>query len=134
MIARNVDGMWEGFDVLPYKDVEGSHRGVCRQNLLKEADTEFEVRYFEVAPGGFTSYEKHVHEHFVVVMAGTGEVVLGEEIRHIGLKDLIRVAGEVPHQFRNTGDEPLGILCVVDRVRDRPTLVDPAALLTRLSK
>lgn len=133
MIARNVDGKWEGFDVLPYKDVEGSHRGVSRQNLLKDADTEFEVRYFEVAPGGFTSYETHQHEHFVVVLRGSGEVVLGDEIRPVGLKDLVRVAGHVPHQFRNSGDEPFGILCVVDRVRDRPTLVDPEALLARLT-
>lgn len=125
--------MWEGFDVLPYKDVEGSHRGVVRQNLLKEADTEFEVRYFEVAPGGFTSYEKHQHEHFVVVMHGRGQVILNQEIAEIGPKDLVRVAGQIPHQFRNTGDEPLGILCVVDRVRDRPTLVDPSAILARLS-
>lgn len=133
MIARNVDGMWEGIEVLPYKDVEGSHRGVSRQNLLKEADTEFEVRYFEVAPGGFTSYETHKHEHFVVILRGSGDVVLGEEIRNVGFKDLVRVAGNVPHQFRNSGDEPFGILCVVDRVRDRPTLVDPDALMARLT-
>lgn len=133
MIFRNVDGLWEGFDVLPYKDVEGSHRGVSRQNLLKEANTDFEVRYFEVAPGGFTSFEMHRHEHFVVVVRGTGEVILGERIEAIGPSDIVRVESEVAHQFRNNGDEPFGILCVVDRVRDRPTLVDPATLLARLT-
>ena len=129
MIIRFRDGTWQGLDVLPYKDVEGSHQGVVRQNLLKEAQTEFEVRYFEVAPGGFTSFEKHEHEHFVVVLTGHGEVRLGDESTSVDEKDLIKVGPGVPHQFRNTGDEPFGILCVVDRVRDRPKLLDPTDAL-----
>ena len=125
MIRQFQDGFWEGYEVLPYKDVPGSHQGVVRQNLLKEAPTQFEVRYFEVAPGGFTSFERHGHEHFVIVISGRGEVKLGDTVSPIQTKDLVRVEGNVPHQFRNRGDEPLGILCVVDRVRDRPQLVDP---------
>jgi quercetin dioxygenase-like cupin family protein len=126
LIARFGKGGWDGFESLPYKNVPGSHQGVIRQNLLKEGDPAFEVRYFEVAPGGFTSFEKHQHEHFVVVMTGRGEVRLGTETSEISEKDLIRVGPGVPHQFRNNGNEPLGILCVVDRVRDRPTLIDSA--------
>jgi len=40
----------------------------------------------------------------------------------------VRVAPGDPHQFRNTGTEPLGFLCVVDAERDRPTpLADDGA-------
>jgi len=124
MISKFGDQGWEGFDLLPYKDVPGSHQGVIRQNLLKDADPAFEVRYFEVAKDGFTSFERHEHEHFVVVVRGHGEVRLGDEISLISERDLIRVGNSVPHQFRNFDDEPLGLLCVVDRVRDRPILLD----------
>jgi hypothetical protein len=31
------------------------------------------------------------------------------------------------HQFRATGDEPLGFLCVVERERDRPVPVARAS-------
>lgn len=134
MISHYRDGAWEGFEILPYKDVEGSHRGVSRQNLNKESLTDFEVRTFEVAPGGFTSFEYHLHEHCVFIYRGSGEVQLGDESYPIGPMDMVRVAGNVPHQFRNNGDEPLGILCVVDRMRDRPTLVDPEAELARQNK
>ena len=129
MIQKFRAGTWEGLDILPYKDVPGSHQGVIRQNLLKEGDTDFEVRYFEVAPGGFTSFEKHEHEHFVVIVRGRGEVGLGDEVEPVENLDLIRVAGSVPHQFRNTGEEPFGILCVVDRIRDKPQLMDPEGVL-----
>lgn len=125
MISRFRNGTWEGFEILAYKDTPGSHQGVIRQNLLKDAPTDYEVRYFEVAPGGYTSFERHEHEHFVVVVAGEGEVRLGDEVSPIQEKDLVRVSGNVPHQFRNKGNEPLGILCVVDRVRDRPQLMNP---------
>jgi hypothetical protein len=29
----------------------------------------------------------------------------------------------VAHQFQATGDEPLGFLCTVDRVRDSPEVI-----------
>jgi quercetin dioxygenase-like cupin family protein len=126
LIHRFQNGSWEGFEILAYKDTPGSHEGVVRQNLLKEAPTDYEIRYFEVAPGGYTSFERHEHEHFVVVVAGSGEVRLGDEVAIIGERDIVRVSGNVPHQFRNKSSEPLGILCVVDRVRDRPQLMEPA--------
>jgi quercetin dioxygenase-like cupin family protein len=127
LIRKYVDGLWEGLEVLPYKDVPGSHQGVVRQNLLKEAATDFEVRYFEVAPGGYTSFEKHEHEHFVVILRGRGEVRLGDESHTVEERDLVHVAENVPHQFRCRGEEPLGVFCVVDRLRDRPILLDPEA-------
>jgi quercetin dioxygenase-like cupin family protein len=130
VIEKFAEGGWSGFEQLPYKDVPGSHRGVVRQNLLKEGETQFEVRYFEIAPGGFTSFERHEHEHFVVVMCGAGEVRLGEDVRPLEQRDLVRVEPNMPHQFRNTGTEPFGILCVVDRMRDRPVLLGEAASAT----
>jgi hypothetical protein len=32
------------------------------------------------------------------------------------------------HQFRATGDEPLGFLCMVDAARDKPQLPSPEDL------
>ena len=34
----------------------------------------FHVRYFEVAPGGYSTLEKHVHEHVVIPLRGKGVV------------------------------------------------------------
>jgi quercetin dioxygenase-like cupin family protein len=80
----------------------------------------FELRYFELAPGGRTSHERHQHEHAVVVLRGEGEVLLGDAVHPLHPGDLVRVAAGDPHQFRNDGDEPFGFLCVVDAERDRP--------------
>jgi quercetin dioxygenase-like cupin family protein len=115
---------WDGVPLRAYKDEVASHRGVTRQNLLGDAEGErvlrFVTRYFEVAPGGFTTFEHHRHPHTVVVLRGRGEVVLDAERRRIAPFDCVYVAPDSAHQFRADPDEPLGFLCIVDRVRDRP--------------
>ncbi len=126
MIQRAKGHEWPDLEVREYKDRPDTFLDVTRRNLYAKDDSRFEVRYFEVAPGGFTSFEMHEHEHFVVVLRGRGKVRLNEEWSEIDLNDTVQVGAMVPHQFRNEADEPFGILCVVDRDRDRPILLDPA--------
>ncbi|MEO8277400.1 MAG: cupin domain-containing protein [Thermoanaerobaculia bacterium] len=111
----------------PYKDGGDLFRDVTRQTLLGEGEGEealsFLTRYFEVAPGGFSSLERHQHPHAVVVVRGRGTVQLGEENFPLGPLDCVYVAPGEPHQFRADRGEPLGFLCTVDRDRDRPVAV-----------
>lgn len=123
MIFRFNDWTWGGIGVHEYKDNPGSWLSVTRQVFNKESESQFEVRYFEVAPNGYTSFERHEHEHLVVVIRGKGKVRLGDEWTDIGTFDAVRVEPNMPHQFATAGDEPLGIICVVDKLRDRPELL-----------
>lgn len=103
-----------------YKDSPGNWQGVSRHVLFDSDTADFQGRYFEVEPGGYTSFEFHEHEHFVVVLRGRGRVRLGEDFTDIGPMDAVHVGPNVPHRFENGGPEPMGLLCVVDRERDRP--------------
>lgn len=119
---------WEGVELKPYQASEAApFKDVTRQTLLGEGSGEvalgFITRYFEVQPGGYSTLELHRHPHTVIVLRGTGEVVLGDETHEIAPFDCVYVAPGSQHQFRATGREPLGFLCVVDRVRDRPRAV-----------
>jgi len=120
MIRKWTGKNWEGLETKVYKDNPGNWQFVTRQNLMPESEAAFEMRCFEVEVGGYTSFEKHCHEHCVVVLSGRGEVRLNNEIQPIEPNDAVHVPPMMPHQFRNTGDEPLRILCVVDKERDRP--------------
>lgn len=112
---------WPGVEIKEYKP--GHSLAVTRRTLMESKGAQ--VRYFEVAPGGHTSFEMHEHEHCVVVLRGVGRVRLGQDWTEIGENDSVYVGPMTPHQFKNTGVEPFGILCVVDRDRDRPILLDP---------
>ena len=123
-VVRGEGFRWEGIPERRYKEEDGTFRGVLRQTLLGEGEGEaalaFLTRYFEIAPGGFSTLERHGHPHAVVVLAGRGHVVLGEETFPLAPHDCVYVSPETPHQFRADEGETLGFLCIVDRDRDRP--------------
>ena len=114
---------WEGVDVLAYKQ-EGSapFKDVTRQVLFDSEDPPAQLRYFEVAPGGHTTLERHEHVHAVMVIRGRGEALIGNEAHAIRQNDLVSVPPMTWHQFHAAADEPLGFLCLVASNRDRPQL------------
>jgi quercetin dioxygenase-like cupin family protein len=119
---------WQGVQVRKYKSPGTEFRGVTRQTLIgdgaDEGGTTFITRYFEVEPGGYSTLERHRHPHSVVVLRGSGQVTLGSDRYDLEPFDCVYVAPGTVHQFRAGAAEPLGFLCVVDRVRDIP---QPAA-------
>jgi len=124
------DYAWEGVERLAYKQEVGSHfRDVTRQVLSGGSPDLFaELRYFEVAPGGHSTLERHEHVHLVVIGRGAGRCLVGAEVRPVAALDAVVVPPLAWHQFRAAGDEPLGFFCVVPRERDRPQLPGPADL------
>ncbi len=127
-VLKHAGFRWQGVPETAYKEEDdaaaGLFCGVVRQTLLGlgagEEPLAFLTRYFEIAPGGLSSFERHQHPHAVVVLRGRGSVVL-EGVEHaLEPFDCVYVAPGAPHQFRAAADEPLGFLCMVDRERDRP--------------
>jgi quercetin dioxygenase-like cupin family protein len=120
---------WEGVEVKPYKS-EGTHfAGVTRQTLFEGGDgLACQLRYFEIAPGGWSSLERHHHAHAVMIVRGGGRVLVGGRIVEARTHDFIRVPPLTWHQFQPSGDEPLGFICMVDCERDVPERPDVAAL------
>jgi quercetin dioxygenase-like cupin family protein len=117
------DFRWEGVNHLPYKE-EGSapFKAISRQVLFAEEKLGCELRYFEMAPGGHSTLERHEHVHAVMILRGRGQCLLGDEVREIGPHDLVTIPSWTWHQFRATEGEPFGFLCMVNALRDKPQL------------
>jgi quercetin dioxygenase-like cupin family protein len=114
---------WDDVDLLSYKEEgEAPFRAITRQTLFKSDDLACELRYFEVAPGGFSTLERHQHMHAVLILRGHGHCLLGEQVHALAPHDLVTIPAWTWHQFRATADEPLGFLCMVNAERDRPQL------------
>lgn len=120
---------WEGVEVRAYKS-EGAapFKDVTRQVLFDDPHLAAQWRYFEVAPGGHTTLERHQHVHAVMVIRGRGACLVGNEVFTLELHDLVYVPPFTWHQFRATLHEPLGFLCLVNTERDRPELPSPEEL------
>jgi quercetin dioxygenase-like cupin family protein len=83
--------------------------------LVDETDgaPTFAMRQFEVAPGGFTPRHSHPYEHEVFVLEGSGVVLDGDQQRPLRAGDVVFVAPNDIHQFKNTGEAPMKFLCLV---------------------
>ena len=118
---------WRGVEERAYKFSAGDERGmgwrgVTRMTLARAAEigSGFELRYFEIEPGGYSSLEKHRHAHFVVVLRGRGRALVGAQVVTCRPFDAVYVPSLAPHRWMTAGEEPFGFLCTVDRDRDRP--------------
>ena len=117
---------WSGVQPTTYADEHSDNAGRSwkdtTRHIIKgrEDGGRFDVRYFEVAPGGFTSLERHDHIHSVICVRGAGYAIVGDAAHDLGTFDHIFVPPNTAHQFVNAGGEPFGFLCIVDGERDRP--------------
>ena len=75
----------------------------------------FCMRQFTVEPGGHTPYHAHDWEHEVYVLAGSGVVPTAEGDHPIAAGDCVYVAPGEIHQFKNTGQGQLKIICLVPK-------------------
>lgn len=124
MVIRHTDeSHWESIPVLNYKEEGNSFRKITRQ-VLYDGTKELpcQVRYFEIAPGGHSSLERHEHVHVVFIARGEGDVLLDREIHRVTEKDVVTIPSNTWHQFQADRGSPLGFLCMVNVERDRPHL------------
>jgi quercetin dioxygenase-like cupin family protein len=124
------DFRWAAVEHRRYKeDGSAPFRDISRQVLFEEPALCCELRYFEMAPGGYSTLERHQHMHGVMIFRGHGHCLLGTEVRAVKPFDLVTIPAWTWHQFRATAGEAFGFLCMVNRNRDRPQLPTEAELL-----
>ncbi len=116
---------WRGIEPRVYKFSVGDARGMGWRGVDRftmagppPISVSFELRYFELAPGGYSSLEKHAHPHLIIVLRGHGKALVGCEVYDLARHDLVYVPALVPHRWINDGQEIFGFLCPVDAGRD----------------
>ena len=104
------------FTDVPSKPVamEGAEDVTIREIFTERDGTPtFQLRIFDVAPGGHTPLHQHDYEHEIFVLAGSGEVTLGEQIRQLQPGSTALIMPNLIHQFRNPGELPLRFMCLI---------------------
>lgn len=128
VIRHSGDFAWEGVELEAYKDTTDTWKGITRRELSgkRGESQQFHVRYFEIAPGGHSTLEKHEHEHVVIPIRGRGEVQFDCYQYNVAFGDVVYIAPNDAHQFRSPVDatEPFGFLCIVNAERDVPQSVE----------
>jgi quercetin dioxygenase-like cupin family protein len=79
----------------------------------KDGAPTFIMRHFEIAPGGFTPLHEHAWEHELFITGGTGAVFGGGKEEPFKTGDAIFIPGGEKHQFKNTGEKTVTMLCLI---------------------
>ena len=86
--------------------------GLVHQTLASHNDglKGTEVWMQTIEPGGETPIHYHDCEEVVVVMQGSGQLTIGEEITEFSSNHTLIIAPEVVHQLINSGNEEILLL------------------------
>jgi mannose-6-phosphate isomerase-like protein (cupin superfamily) len=92
--------------------------GVKIKYLLHEGlgAKRLQLRLFSIDVGGYTSLEKHKHEHEVFILRGEALVRGGDTETIVKEGNAIFIPSWEEHQFRNIGKEKLQFLCTKETV------------------
>ena len=97
------------------EDVGGEAMGVQVRWLIdkKMGAPHFAMRHFTIAPGGNTPFHTHDWEHEVYGLSGSGVAVGEAGEKPFGPGVWVYMPPGEKHQFRNTGSEPMTMICMV---------------------
>jgi quercetin dioxygenase-like cupin family protein len=95
-------------------EMEGA-KGISKQVPLSTEDgvPTFSFRVFTIEPGGHTPFHQHPFEHMNYVIKGSGVIVAADREYDLGEGDFALVLPDEKHQFRNTGNTDLIVICAV---------------------
>jgi len=82
---------------------------------IRDGVPTFSFRVFTIKPGGHTPFHQHPFEHMNYVIKGRGVLVATDQEHELSKGDFALVLPDEKHQFRNTGNNDLIIICAVPK-------------------
>jgi quercetin dioxygenase-like cupin family protein len=97
--------------------IEETTQGLTIRRVIDEVDGagDFMMDVFEIEPGGWTGLHQHPWEHQIFVVTGHGEVTGSTGTTRFGPGQVIFIAPEEEHQFRNTGSSSVLFVCSIPK-------------------
>jgi len=125
-IYRHDGFRWRGIKKERYKSKEGDWASISRNVLIGNhgETSKFHLRYFEIQPDGYSSLERHKHEHVVICIRGKGKILIDKKLYTLDYLDTAYISPNAVHQLRNPYNEPFGFFCIVNSKRDKPKIIN----------
>jgi len=81
--------------------------------LKDDGADNFAMRMFELQPGGHTPLHTHPQEHEIFALEGQGTFVFEGQEHPFEAEHVIFVPPNKEHQFRNSGQSVMRMLCII---------------------
>ncbi len=94
-------------------------KGVKKRILIGPEDgLDGFLRVFTVSPGGHTPHHKHNWWHANYILEGKGKIIIGDKEYPIEKGSVAYIKNNTMHQFINTGNTGLKLICLVSENGD----------------
>jgi len=87
--------------------------------ISPEEGPNFAMRRFTMAPGGSMPRHTNLVEHEQYVLGGHAQIGIGDEVYTVQEGDVVFIPAEVPHWYKNIGDDDFVFLCLVPNQPDK---------------
>ncbi len=99
--------------------------GTTMQVLIPPEDgPHFAMRLFVIQPGGGMPKHTNLVEHEQYVLNGHAKIGISDDSFSVQKGDVVFIPAEVPHWYKNIGEEPFEFLCLVPNKPDSITILE----------
>lgn len=108
-------------------DKENVSAGTATTKQVLISDTEgphFAMRKFTIAPGGSMPNHTNTVEHEQYVVNGSARICIDGNEFDVQKGSVVYIPANVPHWYKNSGDDDFEFLCVIPNLTDTIKLVD----------
>jgi quercetin dioxygenase-like cupin family protein len=105
------------------KTVEAGNGTTMQMLISPEEGPHFAMRRFVIQPGGGMPNHTNVVEHEQFVLSGQATIGIGDEVIKVKKGDVVFIPAEIPHWYKNAGEEPFEFLCMVPNKTDTITIL-----------
>ena len=99
--------------------------GTSMQVLISpDEGPHFAMRRFVMQPGGGMPNHTNLVEHEQYVLNGHAKIGIGDETFEVKKGDVVFIPAQVPHWYKNVGEEPFEFLCLVPNKPDTITILE----------
>lgn len=111
---------WEGVSPEPYRGGPAGAAGLVRSVIVGShgESSPFDLRYFEMGPGGSSEPARHPLEHVLIAVRGKGKAVVGDLTIDLNPLDILYIAPNELHRISNREEQPFGFFCIVSAERE----------------
>jgi len=115
---------WEGIARETYRGGDAGAAWLVRNIIVGShgESSPFDLRYFEMEPGGSSGTVRHPGEHVVIGVRGKGTAVVEGRTLDLNPLDVLYIGPDELHQIHNREEQPFGFFCIVGSGREQVAL------------
>ena len=108
---------------IPKEKIEAGEKTYKQVLISAKEGPHFAMRRFIIEPGGFMPNHTNTVEHEQLVLRGKAEIGIGDKIYKVQKDNVVFIPRDVPHWYKNIGDEPFEFLCLIPNEEDRIKII-----------